>query len=207
MILFLESENNMKFNSNIFTCDVKQYFDVAFIEYSEIINNIPYNNILDLIMLIQRTFSNNGKLLLFGNGGSAADSIHIASEFVNKMLKQRPALPAISLCTDISILTAIANDIDYSRVFSRQLEAIGDSNDLAIGISTSGSSPNILQAFKTCVSKNIKTVLFTGDENRIIEKNNIDLIISVKSEITARIQEFHKLYWHIICEIIENNIK
>jgi len=191
----------------ITTYNLRNYFNDAFKEHSRIINNIPYDNIYILISLIITTFNNGGKLLLFGNGGSAADSIHVASEFVNKMIKKRAALPAISLCTDISILTAISNDINYEHIFSRQIEAIGNSNDLAIGISTSGTSPNVLNAFKTCVIKKIKTILFTGDKNQIINKNNIDLIIPVYSKITARIQEFHILYWHIICEIIENTIK
>jgi D-sedoheptulose 7-phosphate isomerase len=185
---------------------LKKYFNRAFEEHVKIIDNIPYENIFQFINLIKSAFVRNNKLMIFGNGGSAADSIHVASEFVNKMLKNRQALPAISLCTDPAILTAISNDLDYSQIFSRQIEAIGHYNDIAIGISTSGTSLNILNAFKICKDKNIRTVLFTGDENRIIDDENIGLIISVNSQITARIQEAHILYWHIICEMIEDDL-
>lgn len=185
---------------------LKKYFNKAFEEHVKIVDAIPYENIFQFINLIRGTFVRNNKLMIFGNGGSAADSIHVASEFVNKMLKNRQALPAISLCTDISILTAISNDLDYSQIFSRQIEAIGHYNDLVVGISTSGTSPNILKAFSVCKDKNIKTVLFTGDESRVIERDDIDLIVSVNSQITARIQEAHILYWHIICEMIEDDL-
>ncbi len=142
------------------------------------------------------------KILLCGNGGSAADAQHIAGEFVHKLRKKRIALPAISLTTNTSLLTAISNDDSYNDVFSRQIEGIGRSEDVLIAISTSGNSPNIISAVDKAKSLGIKTIALTGREGRL--KDIVDVAITAPSDDAQRIQECHILIGHIIVEVIEN---
>lgn len=145
------------------------------------------------------------KILLFGNGGSAADAQHLAGEFVNRFLFDRPALGAISLATDTSVLTCISNDSDYNKVFSRQIEALGQQGDLAWGISTSGNSPNVLEAINTARARELLTVGFTGGDGGKLAKM-VDLALVVPSRSTPRIQEVHITAGHIICELVESLI-
>ena len=144
------------------------------------------------------------KILLFGNGGSAADSQHIAAELVGKLLVKRRALPAIALTTDTSNLTALANDFGYETVFQRQIEALGQAGDVAIGLSTSGRSPNVLAAIRTARKKGLKTIAFTGRDGGSLAKL-VDLSITVPSDSTQRIQESHITIGHILCELIESH--
>jgi len=177
------------------------------IEYDSIFENIQYVELSILIDLIFHTFKNtNGKLMFFGNGGSASDSSHIAAEFVNKFSFYRKALPAISLCSDVAVLTSIANDLSYNDIFARQIKAIGNDDDVAIALSTSGKSKNIHDALEVCKdkSKNISTVLFTGKDLDTSLKDNIDLVIQINSNSTPRIQETYMIYWHIVCKIIDD---
>lgn len=143
-----------------------------------------------------------GKIMLAGNGGSAADAQHLAAEFVNRFRFDRPALPALALSVNTSVLTSIANDSAYDNIFARQVEALGAKGDLFIGISTSGTSPNILKALKACRPKRIITVGLTGQNRRKMEKL-CDYCLAVPSADTPRVQEAHIMLGHIICDIIE----
>ena len=146
--------------------------------------------------------NNNGKIIIFGNGGSAADAQHIAAELVSRYKTERQGLGAIALTTDTSILTAIGNDYGFDRIFSRQVEALANPGDVSIGISTGGTSINVVNALKTSKAKNCRTIGFSGrsggDFNNLCEVNLI-----VPSEDTPRIQEMHILIGHTICHLIE----
>ncbi len=142
------------------------------------------------------------KVLLFGNGGSAADSQHIAAELVGKLLVKRRALPAIALTTDTSNLTALGNDFGYETIFQRQVEALGLPGDVAIGISTSGNSPNVLEAVKTAKTMGLKTIGLTGRGGGPLA-GLVDHALVVPSDNTQRIQESHITIGHILCELIE----
>ena len=166
-------------------------------------NNDVLNRITDAARLIVYAIKSGNKLMICGNGGSAADAQHVAGEFVCRFYKDREPLPAIALTTDTSVLTSISNDYSYDDVFSRQVKALGKSGDVLLGISTSGSSMNVLEAFKTAQAMGIKTVLLTGQIEKEIAKIS-DLTIHTPSTDTPRIQEMHLLIEHIICEIVEN---
>lgn len=143
-----------------------------------------------------------GQLLLCGNGGSAADAQHLATELVSRFYKEREAINAEALTVNTSTLTAVANDYDYSSVFERQVEAKGKKGDVLIGITTSGSSDNILRAFQRARQKGMETIAFIGDKREAVE-GLADIIISVPSSDTPRIQEMHIMIGHIICELVE----
>jgi D-sedoheptulose 7-phosphate isomerase len=151
---------------------------------------------------IIQTFKNGNKVLLCGNGGSAADSQHIAAEFVGRFKRERKALPAIALSTDTSILTAVGNDYSIDRIFSRQVEALARPGDAVIGISTSGKSPNIIEAMKTAKNHGSKTIAFLGGNGGPL-KDIVDIPLVIPSNDTPRIQECHILLGHIICDIVE----
>ena len=162
------------------------------------------DSVVNATNLINKCFKSGGKLLIFGNGGSASDAQHIASEFVNRFLIERKALPAISLATDISVITSIANDSDFENVFSRQIEALGKKNDIAIGLTTSGNSTNVIKGLKTSKSLGMTNIIFTGSSFNNLKKLS-KCIISVPSNSTARVQEVHITVAHIICELIEQS--
>lgn len=145
------------------------------------------------------------KILVGGNGGSAADAQHFAGELVSRFFFDRPALPAIALTTDTSIMTAIGNDYGYDQLFARQLSGLGVSGDVFIGISTSGNSPNILAAFEQAKSMGITTIGWTGETGGKM-RNLCDYCICVPSNVTPRIQEVHGLIGHTICAYIEQSI-
>jgi D-sedoheptulose 7-phosphate isomerase len=153
-------------------------------------------------MQIVRALRTGGKVLFFGNGGSAADAQHLAAEFTGRYLKERKALPALALHANTSAVTAIGNDYGFDLVFARQMEALGKEGDVAIGISTSGNSPNVLRALEAAKSKSIYTVALTGASGGKM-KSVADCTICIPSEETPRIQECHILTGHIICEIAE----
>ena len=152
---------------------------------------------------IVAAFKRGNKLLLFGNGGSAADAQHIAAEFTNRFLIERPPLPAIALTTDSSVLTAIANDYEYAQVFAKQVQALGKPGDIAIAISTSGNSPNVLAAIEACKTLNISTIGLTGGSGgKMIGK--VDYMLRVaEGKNSPRIQETHILVGHVICDIVD----
>ena len=150
-----------------------------------------------------RALARGRKILLFGNGGSAADAQHIAAEFVGRYMMERAPLPAIALSTDTSALTAIGNDYAFEDVFSRPLEALGAKGDIAVGFSTSGKSPNVLKALAVARKKKMITVGFTGKNGRALAERS-DYCFCVPSTATPRIQECHTLIAHIICDLSEN---
>ncbi len=145
------------------------------------------------------------KLFFCGNGGSAADSQHIAAEFVGRFQKERAAWPAIALTTDTSALTALGNDYSFDIIFARQLQALGRKGDVLIAISTSGNSKNVLQALRTAKTLAIKTIGVTGGTGGQVASQS-DIAIIAASPITARIQESHLVIFHTICEIVENTL-
>jgi D-sedoheptulose 7-phosphate isomerase len=148
-------------------------------------------------------FKSGNKLLLFGNGGSAADAQHIAAEFVNRFRVERPPLAAIALTTDSSALTSIANDYDYSLVFAKQVQALGKPGDVALAISTSGNSANVIAALEVCKQLQIRTIGLTGDSGGKMT-GKVDHLLNVgASKDTARIQESHILIGHVICEMVD----
>ena len=149
-------------------------------------------------------FREGNRLLIAGNGGSAADAQHIAAEFVCRFNYERPGLPAMALATNYSVMTAAGNDYSFEQVFQRELEANGRAGDLFIGISTSGNSQNILNALESCERLGIRSIGLAGEGGRIREA--ADLCLSVPSDCTPRIQECHILIGHILCEIVENRL-
>ena len=151
-------------------------------------------------------FRKGNKLLLCGNGGSAADSQHMAAEFVNRFRLDRAALPAIALTVDTSILTAIGNDSSYEFTFSRQLEALGRPGDILAAISTSGGSSNILKALEVARERGLQTVGFTGEKGRQSMAPKCDLCLVVPSADTPRVQEVHEFVWHVICGMVEQRL-
>ena len=145
------------------------------------------------------------KILICGNGGSAADSQHMAAEFVGRFVKERQSLPALALTVDTSLLTAVGNDYGFDCVFSRQVEGLGQEGDVLIAISTSGNSANVVRAIKTAKEKGIFVIGLTSENGGILAKES-DLCLAVPSQVTARIQEMHIMIIHMICEIAEADI-
>lgn len=148
------------------------------------------------------SLKNNGKILIAGNGGSAADAQHIAGELVNRFNFDRPPLPAIALTTDSSVITAISNDSSYDDIFAKQIQALGNKNDVLIAISTSGNAENIVQALKACPSIGVKTIGLTGNTGGKM-RSLCDCCLCVPSEHTPRIQESHIMIAHILCGLTE----
>ena len=150
-------------------------------------------------------YRSGGKLLIAGNGGSAADAQHIAGELVSRFFFDRPALPALALTTDTSIMTAIGNDYGYEQLFSRQIAGNGRAGDLFLAITTSGNSPNILRGIETAREQNIKVVGLTGESGGLISEL-CDVCIKIPSGVTPRIQEGHILVGHLLCAHIEQEL-
>ena len=163
-------------------------------------------SILAASNLITNTFRMGGKVMLCGNGGSAADCQHMAAEFVNRLTNnfERPGLPAIALTTDTSFLTAFTNDCGFDGIFERQVTTLGKSGDILIGISTSGNSTNVIRAVEEAKKANIGTVVLIGSDGLLAEM--ADVVISVPSTNTQYIQEAHLTIEHILCDLVERNI-
>jgi D-sedoheptulose 7-phosphate isomerase len=155
-----------------------------------------------VVRIIVEAFKSGNKLLLFGNGGSAADAQHLAGEFVNRFLIERPPLPAIALTTDTSVLTSISNDYGYVDSFAKQVKALGKEGDVAIGISTSGSAANVIKAIKVATEMGLKTVALSGNDGGELAKIS-DIALIVDSPVTPRIQEVHITVGHVICEMVD----
>jgi D-sedoheptulose 7-phosphate isomerase len=155
--------------------------------------------------VIGEAFARGGRLYVFGNGGSAADAQHMAAEMVGRFERERRALPAVALTTDTSVLTSVANDHDFERVFVRQIEALGRPGDVAFGISTSGESANVLAAIRAAKSGRLQTVALTGRDGGLIGAA-ADIHINVPDASTARVQEVHRTLIHVICELVEDSI-
>jgi D-sedoheptulose 7-phosphate isomerase len=150
-------------------------------------------------------FDAGGQVLIFGNGGSAADAQHFACELVGRFLRERRALPAIALTTDTSVLTAVANDFGFDRVFMRQIEALGRPGDVAVAISTSGSSSNVLAGLKFAKSHGLRTIAFTGGTGGQMGPI-ADVLVRVPHDSTPRIQEVHRALIHAVCDLVETRI-
>jgi D-sedoheptulose 7-phosphate isomerase len=159
--------------------------------------------IFEVCKAIANAFNEGKKLILFGNGGSSTDASHIAAEFVNRFKRERPALPAIALNTDMAVITSIANDYDFSEIFAKQLKALADEGDVVLAISTSGSSPNIMKAMDVARKKKLTTVAFTGLKGEKFASRATFAFV-VPSDNTARIQETHITIGHVICQIVED---
>lgn len=160
------------------------------------------DKIIEAAGMIAGSFSRDGRLFLFGNGGSAADAQHLAGEFVNRFLIERPPLPAVALSTDTSVLTSIGNDYSFNEVFSKQIKALGRAGDVAWGLSTSGNSPNVIAALSAAKSMGLKTVVMTGAGGGEA-KGYADVLLAIGSNETPRIQEVHITIGHIICELVD----
>ncbi len=161
--------------------------------------------IAEMVTLLVDTFNRGGKLLVMGNGGSAADAQHFVAEIVGRFKMERRGLPAIALSTDTSILTAIGNDYGFDKVFRRQVEALAVPGDLVVGISTSGNSPNVLQALELAREKGCRTVGLLGKDGGGI-KNLCDLALIVPTNDTPRVQEGHITIIHIVCDLLEKSM-
>jgi len=161
--------------------------------------------IVQLSDLLVNTFQSGGKVVLFGNGGSAADAQHVAAELINRFLLDREALPAIALSTDSSVLTSIGNDSAFDRVFSRQVRALVQKGDVVVGISTSGNSPNVLNGIIAAREIGATIVGFAGCDGGKL-KDLVDICVCVPSVSTPRIQEAHITVWHAICEVVEQEL-
>jgi len=203
--------NNNNTNNNNIKNNIKNNFNEILEEHINITNKLKNDkklnkNIIAVSEVIVNIFNNSGNLFLCGNGGSASDAQHIATEFVSRFYKERRALPAEALTVNTSSITAIANDYTFDHIFSRQLEAKAKEKDIIIGITTSGKSKNVIEALKQGKKMRLKTVTFTGETcSNELEKLS-DYVISVPSSDTPRIQEIHILIGHFICEYVENRL-
>ena len=158
--------------------------------------------VVKVVNVITAALKKGNKILLFGNGGSAADAQHLAAEFVNRFLIERPPLPAIALTTDTSIITSIGNDYDFAQIFAKQIRAIGQPGDVAIGMSTSGVSPNVLRGLETAKKMGLVTIGLTGRDGGQIAQA-VDYCLNVSSNSVPRIQEVHITLGHVICELVD----
>jgi D-sedoheptulose 7-phosphate isomerase len=164
-----------------------------------------YESVESAAQICIDALKNNRKILIFGNGGSAADAQHIAAEFVGRFMLERKSYPAISLTTDSSILTSLGNDYSYDVIFSRQCESLVTKGDIVIGISTSGNSKNIEKGITTSKQRGAITIGLLGNEGGSII-NNVDFSIVVNSNSTPHIQEVHRVIYHIICDLVEQRL-
>ncbi|HOK06630.1 MAG TPA: D-sedoheptulose 7-phosphate isomerase [Syntrophales bacterium] len=176
-----------------------------FRESSEVKERFLNDNLLKIVEVVEvltAALKGGNKILLFGNGGSAADAQHLAAEFVNRFLIERPPLPAVALTTDTSVITSIGNDYDFSEVFAKQIRALGIAGDVAWGISTSGRSRNVIKGLEQARRMGLVTVGLTGGDGGEI-KGIVDYLLNVDSTSTPRIQEVHITVGHVICQLVD----
>jgi D-sedoheptulose 7-phosphate isomerase len=162
------------------------------------------DNIITAASMLASCLASGRKVLFFGNGGSAADAQHLAAELINRFQIERPPLAAIALTTDTSVLTSIGNDYRFDEIFSKQIQALGKKGDIAWGISTSGRSPNVLKAVSAAQKIGLITIGMTGRQARFDAR--ADLVLSVESDVTARVQETHIVLGHIVCDLLERKL-
>ncbi len=172
------------------------------IQVKEELMRSSINQIIQIVNCIIECLKRGRKVIFFGNGGSAADCQHLAAEFVGRFKKDRKALAAVALTTDTSIITSLANDYGYEVIFAKQIEALGNKGDVAIGISTSGKAKNVIMGIRKAKEMNLKTICLSGCDGGTLEKA-AGMSLIVPSKITARIQEAHITIGHIICELAE----
>jgi D-sedoheptulose 7-phosphate isomerase len=182
---------------------IKVFDESAQVKVKFVRENIE--KIIDVVQLIAQAFREGKKVLLFGNGGSAMDASHIAAEFVNRFLMERPPLPAIALNTDVAVLTSISNDYDFTQVYSKQLSALGHEGDVVIGISTSGNSLNVIKAIDVAKKNGMKTVILTGGTGGKLAAL-ADIAFIVPTKVTARIQETHITLGHALCQMVDEEL-
>jgi D-sedoheptulose 7-phosphate isomerase len=185
---------------------MKSFVEKVFVESMKVKEATLKDNsgkIVSAAETITNALKSGKKILVFGNGGSAADSQHIAAELVGRFVKERRALAAIALTTDTSTLTALSNDYSFDFIFSRQIDALGQSGDVALGLSTSGNSKNVIEALKRAKALGLKTISLTGNDGGQIARLT-EISIVVPSKVTARIQESHMCIYHAICEMVES---
>lgn len=180
---------------------IREIFDQS-IETKKDFIETHSEKIEEAVTLTVKAFRKGLKIFFFGNGGSASDASHLAAEFVNRFKIERPGLPALALATDMAVLTSIGNDYDYSEIFSRQIKTFGQEGDIAIAISTSGNSPNVVKGALAAKEKGMKIIAFTGGKGGKIAPL-ADLAFVVRSTVTARIQETHITLGHVICELVD----
>jgi D-sedoheptulose 7-phosphate isomerase len=183
------------------------YIEKIFLESSELAKNSSYlsSDIIECVNIIIKSLKKGKKIILFGNGGSAADAQHIASEFIGRFNLERKSLPAIALTTDSSILTSLSNDYSFETVFERQCESLVSKGDIIFGISTSGNSKNVLNGLKISKKLGGITIGLLGNEGGKIKKI-VDYSLIVNSKSTPRIQEVHIIVSHLICDLVEKNV-
>ncbi len=183
---------------NIINARIKEHMElIQIVAQSEITAQVE-----EIATIVKEALAKGKKVLFCGNGGSAADSQHLAAEFVGRFQVERKGLPAIALTVDTSILTAVANDYGYDQVFARQVEALANEGDVLIGLSTSGNSPNVLNAIAIAKDKGMKTVGFTAQGGGKMA-TECDVCVAVPCKVTARAQEVHILLGHILCELVD----
>lgn len=186
---------------------MENFLEESIKDHIKVVNQTFDNDFLkkiyDVSELLHKSLNENCKILLCGNGGSAADCQHIAAEFTGRFKKERIGLNAIALTTDTSAITAIANDYGYENVFSRQISSIANENDIVLCISTSGNSKNIIKACGAAKEKKCIVISFTGNDGGEL-KNRSDYNLNIQSEVTARVQEAHILIGHLMCEYIDS---
>ena len=185
--------------------EIAQIFQAS-IEVKEQFLRAHGNELVAATKTVIRTLRTGGKILLFGNGGSAADAQHIAAEFVNRYLIDRPPLPAIALTTDSSALTSIANDYGPTEIFAKQIQALGKNKDVAIALSTSGNSSNVLRGLECCRSIGMRTIGLTGGSGGAMAALVDHCLCVSATTVTPRIQETHILIGHVICEMVDLNL-
>jgi D-sedoheptulose 7-phosphate isomerase len=184
----------------------QQFFDSADLKYAAA--EVLSKPIADAVSALVGCITGGGKVLACGNGGSAADSQHFAAELVGRFERERPGLPGIALTTDTSALTAIANDYDFDRVFSKQVEALGSEGDVLLAISTSGNSKNVVEAIKSAQARKVAVIALTGRDGGVMGRmcGSRDFHINVAHPRTMRVQEVHLLIVHCLCEVVDNVI-
>ena len=182
--------------------DIKQSIEVIIKNFSELKDSAE--KIQEIANICIESLNNKGKILLCGNGGSAADAQHIAAELVVRYKKTRKGIPAIALTTDTSILTAIGNDFSAEKIFERQVEALGNEGDVLFALTTSGNSENVIQAVIKANSQGLKTIAITGEDGGKI-KDYADITMKTPSKVTNNVQEMEIAIGHIVCEIIEDS--
>jgi len=184
---------------------MRKYIDAQLAEHSKTIKEIPLGKIEEISRAIINCYKNKGKVVLFGNGGSAADAQHIAGELVGKFKLERKSLFAIALTTNTSIMSAVGNDYGFERIFERQIESMVDDKDIIIGISTSGNSENVIKGILKAKEKGAKVIAFTGSSGGKM-KDIVDILLNIPSDNTPRIQESHITIGHIICGLVEKEL-
>ena len=185
--------------------DLENFFNRQFDEHNKVASDCKkklQSSFLNIIKICVSSLKRKKKILFFGNGGSASDAQHLATELTVRFSKNRKAIPAISLATDTSAITAIGNDLGFDHLFSRQIEAIGNAGDVAIGISTSGKSENVINGLKKAKQMGLKCLALTGKHTKDVDKL-CDQVISIPADNTSRIQEMHIMIGQMLCNAIE----